>query len=41
MSLFTHPDEMFLNPMHTYTKSHLSVILLPDPKYEKARRTIT
>ncbi len=34
-------DELFLNPMHPYTKSLLSAIPLPDPKYEKARRRIT
>lgn len=34
-------DELFLNPMHPYTKSLLSAIPLPDPNYEKARRRIT
>ena len=30
-------DELFKNPMHPYTKSLLSAIPLPDPKYEKKR----
>ena len=34
-------DELFLNPMHPYTKSLLSAIPLPDPIYEKNRQRIT
>ena len=30
-------DELFAHPMHPYTKSLLSAIPLPDPKYEKNR----
>lgn len=30
-------DELFLNPLHPYTKSLLSAIPLPDPIYEKQR----
>ena len=33
-------DELFLNPMHPYTKSLLSAIPLPDPVYEKTRQRI-
>lgn len=33
-------DELFLNPLHPYTRSLLSAIPLPDPKYEKARKRI-
>ena len=33
-------DELFLNPMHPYTKSLLSAIPLPDPIYEKQRQRI-
>ncbi len=33
-------DELFLNPMHPYTKSLLSAIPLPDPIYEKSRQRI-
>lgn len=33
-------DELFLNPMHPYTKSLLSAIPLPDPIYEKNRQRI-
>lgn len=33
-------DELFMNPLHPYTKSLLSAIPLPDPKYEKARKRI-
>ena len=34
-------DELFLNPLHPYTKSLLSAIPLPDPIYEKQRKRIT
>ena len=34
-------DELFLNPMHPYTKSLLSAIPLPDPIYEKQRKRIS
>ena len=33
-------DELFLNPMHPYTRSLLSAIPLPDPIYEKQRKRI-
>ena len=33
-------DELFLNPLHPYTKSLLSAIPLPDPDYEKQRKRI-
>ena len=33
-------DELFLNPLHPYTKSLLSAIPLPDPIYEKTRKRI-
>lgn len=33
-------DELFKNPLHTYTKSLLSAIPLPDPHYEKKRKRI-
>ena len=33
-------DELFLNPLHPYTKSLLSAIPLPDPHYEKERKRI-
>ena len=33
-------DELFLNPMHPYTKSLLSAVPLPDPQYEKKRQRI-
>ncbi len=34
-------DELFRHPMHPYTRSLLSAIPLPDPKYEKKRTRIT
>ena len=34
-------DELFLNPMHPYTRSLLSAIPLPDPIYEKTRQRTT
>lgn len=33
-------DELFLHPMHPYTRSLLSAIPLPDPEYEKQRKRI-
>ena len=33
-------DELFLNPLHPYTRSLLSAIPLPDPEYEKQRTRI-
>ena len=33
-------DELFLNPLHPYTRSLLSAIPLPDPNYEKKRKRI-
>jgi oligopeptide transport system ATP-binding protein len=33
-------DELFHHPLHPYTKSLLSAIPLPDPKYEKQRKRI-
>ena len=34
-------DEIFAHPLHPYTKSLLSAIPLPDPRYEKKRVRIT
>ena len=34
-------DELFLHPLHPYTKSLLSAIPLPDPHFEKQRKRIT
>ena len=34
-------DELFAHPLHPYTKSLLSAIPLPDPKYKKLRKRIT
>ena len=34
-------DELFAHPIHPYTKSLLSAIPLPDPKFEKQRKRIT
>ncbi|ONI43464.1 oligopeptide ABC transporter ATP-binding protein [Candidatus Epulonipiscioides gigas] len=33
-------DELFENPIHPYTKSLLSAVPLPDPRYEKKRKRI-
>jgi oligopeptide transport system ATP-binding protein len=33
-------EELFLHPLHPYTKSLLSAIPLPDPIYEKDRKRI-
>ncbi|HHT66698.1 MAG TPA: ATP-binding cassette domain-containing protein [Erysipelotrichaceae bacterium] len=38
---FTTSDELFKHPLHPYTKSLLSAIPLPDPRYEKKRKRIT
>ena len=37
----TTSDELFKHPLHPYTKSLLSAIPLPDPRYEKMRKRIT
>ncbi len=34
-------DELFLHPLHPYTRSLLSAIPMPDPDYEKQRKRIT
>ena len=34
-------EELFAHPMHPYTKSLLSAIPLPDPRYEKQRKRIS
>lgn len=33
-------DELFLHPLHPYTRSLLSAIPMPDPEYEKQRKRI-
>ncbi len=33
-------DDLFLHPLHPYTRSLLSAIPLPDPEYEKKRKRI-
>lgn len=38
---FTTSDELFAHPLHPYTKSLLSAIPLPDPRFEKQRKRIT
>ena len=37
----TTSEELFAHPLHPYTKSLLSAIPLPDPRYEKGRVRIT
>ena len=36
----TTSDELFAHPLHPYTRSLLSAIPLPDPRYEKNRKRI-
>lgn len=36
----TTSDELFAHPLHPYTKSLLSAIPVPDPRYEKQRKRI-
>lgn len=36
----TTSDELFAHPLHPYTKSLLSAIPLPDPRFEKQRKRI-
>ncbi|MDT8336753.1 MAG: ABC transporter ATP-binding protein [Candidatus Izemoplasmatales bacterium] len=33
-------DELFLNPLHPYTRSLLSAVPQPDPRYEKSRKRV-
>ena len=33
-------DELFAHPLHPYTRSLLSAIPLPDPEYEKKRKSL-
>lgn len=37
----TSSDELFKHPLHPYTKSLLSAIPLPDPRFEKQRKRIS
>ena len=37
----TTSDELFAHPLHPYTRSLLSAIPVPDPKFEKQRKRIT
>ena len=37
----TTSDELFAHPLHPYTRSLLSAIPLPDPRYEKNRKRIS
>lgn len=36
----TSASELFLNPLHPYTRSLLSAVPLPDPRYEKKRKRV-